>query len=191
MAASVRRICLSASVVIPTMIVQGTHRGSVGIGPLVVYVGWTARACPGHRGAEVCDVSAKAAIVRRISVAAAALVLWGLGSVAAAGQVRNPPPGTDLAAVARAPKPVSPGQLFARMLFFAYQRGAGPSKGHKCPMSPSCSEYARLAVERFGVLRGSILAADRLHRCGHDLRFYPTVFDDRGAGSWDPPPPAP
>ncbi len=82
---------------------------------------------------------------------------------------------------------VGPAHLIAKALFFVYQRGAAPSKGQKCPMSPSCSEYGRLAVERFGLVKGSLMAADRLHRCGHDLRYYPTVFDDRGAGSWDPP----
>src|SRR5207248_8138753 len=85
--------------------------------------------------------------------------------------------------------PLGPADLMARALFFVYQRGAAPSKGHKCPMSPSCSEFGRLAVKHFGLLRGSLMAADRLHRCGHDLRYYPTVFDDRGAGSWDPPSP--
>jgi putative component of membrane protein insertase Oxa1/YidC/SpoIIIJ protein YidD len=84
-------------------------------------------------------------------------------------------------------RPVGPGHLMDSALFFIYQRGAGPSKGQKCPMSPSCSEYGRRAVERFGFLKGAIMTADRLHRCGHDLRYYPTVFDDRGAGSWDPP----
>ena len=85
------------------------------------------------------------------------------------------------------PRPVGPAHVISKLLFFAYQRGASPSKGHRCPMSPSCSEYGRLAVEHFGILRGSIMAADRLHRCGHDLRFYPIVFEDHRSESWDPP----
>jgi len=36
--------------------------------------------------------------------------------------------------------------------------------GH-CRFTPSCSEYAREAVLRFGALHGSILAAWRLLRC--------------------------
>jgi len=34
-----------------------------------------------------------------------------------------------------------------------------------CRYVPSCSEYAMEAVERFGVLRGGLLAAGRLLRC--------------------------
>jgi putative membrane protein insertion efficiency factor len=43
-----------------------------------------------------------------------------------------------------------------------------------CRFTPSCSEYARIAVERHGALRGSWLAAKRLGKCrpfgshGHD-----------------------
>ncbi|AOY58881.1 conserved uncharacterized protein, DUF37 [Desulfococcus multivorans] len=37
-----------------------------------------------------------------------------------------------------------------------------------CPMTPSCSEYAREAVARHGELRGWIMACDRLMRCGRD-----------------------
>ncbi|WP_243361744.1 membrane protein insertion efficiency factor YidD [Fundidesulfovibrio terrae] len=36
--------------------------------------------------------------------------------------------------------------------------------GH-CRFTPSCSEYAREAVLRFGPFRGSLLAAWRLLRC--------------------------
>mgnify|MGYP000912486200 CR=1 FL=1 len=34
-----------------------------------------------------------------------------------------------------------------------------------CRFYPSCSEYARQAVDRFGVVRGGTLAARRLLRC--------------------------
>ena len=43
-----------------------------------------------------------------------------------------------------------------------------------CRFYPSCSEYARLSIERYGVLRGSVMAARRLSRC-HP--FHPGGFD--------------
>jgi hypothetical protein len=34
-----------------------------------------------------------------------------------------------------------------------------------CPYEPSCSEYARQAIEQYGSVRGSLMAAGRLARC--------------------------
>ena len=38
-----------------------------------------------------------------------------------------------------------------------------------CRYQPTCSDYAREAVERHGALRGTVMAARRLARC-HPLR---------------------
>lgn len=38
-----------------------------------------------------------------------------------------------------------------------------------CRYQPTCSEYAREAVERYGALRGTIMAARRLAKC-HPFR---------------------
>ena len=38
-----------------------------------------------------------------------------------------------------------------------------------CRYQPTCSDYAREAVERHGALRGTVLAARRLARC-HPFR---------------------
>jgi putative membrane protein insertion efficiency factor len=47
----------------------------------------------------------------------------------------------------------------------AYQRAFSPAFGERCKYYPSCSEYAVQAVERFGILRGLVLASWRLLRC--------------------------
>jgi uncharacterized protein len=47
----------------------------------------------------------------------------------------------------------------------AYQRAVSPLLGARCKYYPSCSEYAAQAIERFGILRGLVLAAWRLLRC--------------------------
>ena len=47
-----------------------------------------------------------------------------------------------------------------------YQRRLSPLKpSPTCRFSPSCSEYAALAIERFGAVRGGWLAAWRVARC--------------------------
>jgi putative membrane protein insertion efficiency factor len=57
---------------------------------------------------------------------------------------------------------ISPAQLF---LF-------GPAGG--CRFTPTCSQYAMLAIQSRGILTGSVLAAKRICRChpwggcGHD-----------------------
>lgn len=48
-----------------------------------------------------------------------------------------------------------------------------------CRFQPTCSEYGRLAVQRFGAWRGGALLAVRLLRCGPWTR----------AGTADPVPP--
>ena len=47
----------------------------------------------------------------------------------------------------------------------AYQRVISPAFGDRCRYYPSCSEYAVQAVQRFGILRGLVLAGWRLLRC--------------------------
>jgi putative membrane protein insertion efficiency factor len=47
----------------------------------------------------------------------------------------------------------------------AYQRLFSPMLGARCRYYPSCSEYAAQAIERFGILRGVLLAGWRLLRC--------------------------
>ncbi|OXM99285.1 cytosolic protein [Bifidobacterium vansinderenii] len=46
-----------------------------------------------------------------------------------------------------------------------YQRRISPLFGPCCKYYPSCSRYALTAIQRFGAIRGSILAILRLMRC--------------------------
>jgi putative membrane protein insertion efficiency factor len=47
----------------------------------------------------------------------------------------------------------------------AYQLLLSPVVGRRCKYYPSCSEYAAQAVQRYGILRGLVLAGWRLLRC--------------------------
>jgi hypothetical protein len=46
-----------------------------------------------------------------------------------------------------------------------YQIFISPAFGPVCRFEPSCSRYAAEALEKFGLARGSLLAARRIARC--------------------------
>ena len=60
-------------------------------------------------------------------------------------------------------------------LIAAYQRWISPMLGSHCRFHPTCSTYAAQAIDRYGSLRGTLLALRRLGRC-HPL----------DAGGYDP-----
>jgi uncharacterized protein len=72
---------------------------------------------------------------------------------------------------------VTAGTRIALGAVVTYQRLVSPLLPSACRFAPTCSEYARLALEQHGILRGIGLAARRLLRC-HP--FHP--------GGYDPPP---
>ena len=53
----------------------------------------------------------------------------------------------------------------ALWLIKAYQLFVSPMRPPTCRFYPSCSAYAVTALRRFGIVRGSWLAARRLLRC--------------------------
>ena len=63
---------------------------------------------------------------------------------------------------------MSIGRLLATPVIWlirVYQRVISPMRPPTCRFYPSCSAYAVTALERYGVLRGSWMAARRLGRC--------------------------
>lgn len=56
-------------------------------------------------------------------------------------------------------------RALALVLVGLYQRIAPPSVRGSCRFHPSCSDYARQAIERHGVVRGAALALRRIARC--------------------------
>lgn len=72
-----------------------------------------------------------------------------------------------------------------------YQLVLSPHVGGGCRFTPTCSNYAIQALERYGALKGTILAVHRILRCnpwgGHG--FDPPVwYTERGRAL--PPDPA-
>lgn len=46
-----------------------------------------------------------------------------------------------------------------------YQKCISPLIPNRCRYYPSCSQYAVIALQRFGLLKGSYLAIKRILRC--------------------------
>ena len=76
----------------------------------------------------------------------------------------------------------------AKGFLTGYKKFIGRGRQSTCPMSPSCSQYAVEAVQKLGPVEAFFLTADRLHRCGHDLQYYPLVFTKNGYRHFDPLP---
>ena len=55
-----------------------------------------------------------------------------------------------------------------RMLIYGirgYQKYISPMKTTRCPYYPTCSNYGLQAVEKYGPLKGGLLAVWRILRC--------------------------
>jgi uncharacterized protein len=72
---------------------------------------------------------------------------------------------------------MSAGARVAATLLRFYKNAISPFLPRACRYEPTCSVYAREAIERYGLWRGSGLAIARLARC-HPFR----------AGGFDPVP---
>ena len=49
-----------------------------------------------------------------------------------------------------------------------YQKAISPyfsSKGIHCKYYPTCSEYTKQAIEKYGAIKGSLLGCERIIRC--------------------------
>ena len=55
-------------------------------------------------------------------------------------------------------------RILIKLLRF-YQRKISPLKKPCCRFYPSCSEYAVLAIQKHGVIKGSLKALWRILRC--------------------------
>jgi putative membrane protein insertion efficiency factor len=53
----------------------------------------------------------------------------------------------------------------ALALITAYQKLLSPMLPRSCRFYPSCSEYAKQAIQKYGVVKGGWLALKRIARC--------------------------
>lgn len=59
-------------------------------------------------------------------------------------------------------------------LIFVYQKGISPMMGPHCRYYPTCSQYTKEAILRYGAVRGAWLGLKRICRCNP---FYPGGYD--------------
>ena len=46
-----------------------------------------------------------------------------------------------------------------------YQKFLSPLKHTRCPYTPTCSQYGLEAIQKYGAVKGSLLACWRILRC--------------------------
>lgn len=54
---------------------------------------------------------------------------------------------------------------FIIFLINLYQKYISPSLGKRCIYYPTCSEYTKQAVDKYGIIKGSILGFIRILKC--------------------------
>ena len=54
--------------------------------------------------------------------------------------------------------------IIIKIILF-YRKYLSPLKSTKCPYYPTCSQYGLEAVQKYGAVRGGMLAAWRILRC--------------------------
>jgi putative membrane protein insertion efficiency factor len=50
-------------------------------------------------------------------------------------------------------------------LIIFYQKSISPWFGPKCKFEPTCSEYTKQAIEKYGAIKGTIIGIKRILRC--------------------------
>jgi uncharacterized protein len=80
----------------------------------------------------------------------------------------------------------SAGKSLVLVLLQGYKWAVSPLLPPSCRYLPTCSEYAREAVQRYGALRGSWMAVARLLRC-HPLAkggYDPVIREKQDPRGW-------
>lgn len=74
----------------------------------------------------------------------------------------------------------------ARALLVFYKRNISSAMPNRCIYTPTCSSYTYQAIEKYGVLRGSIMGFFRILRCNPFAKggFDPVKENYRGKAKW-------
>lgn len=84
----------------------------------------------------------------------------------------------------------------ALAFIFLYRRYISSQDISACVFSPTCSEFGMRSINRYGIIRGLLMASDRLQRCHPMAIFYldrqytwsgtspPRLTEMHGVGTW-------
>lgn len=123
---------------------------------------------------------------RQLWMAAFCAAGWMCMPQANGASMRGPHDSPSLEAGATALSPAYTSQL-CRLGFRVYQKGFSICINSDCPMTPSCSNYAKDAVHRHGALLGTLLTADRLLHEKTEVSRVPKIWiPAQGWRSLDP-----
>jgi putative component of membrane protein insertase Oxa1/YidC/SpoIIIJ protein YidD len=104
------------------------------------------------------------------------LIIGETVAPAVADQLRSPWP---VKTAANQKKDYSPSTLGSAFDFYVklFQRYISPVDGRRCQLYPTCSQYARLCLQKHGGFLGFIMSADRLMRDNWGVsRYYPPIL---------------
>jgi len=76
-----------------------------------------------------------------------------------------------------------------QLWFGLYRKFISPARGNVCNFTPTCSQYAEESIKQYGLLKGIIMATDRLQRCNYCISsaYYPIIeLPYRGPVYYDP-----
>ncbi|KYO67245.1 membrane protein insertion efficiency factor YidD [Thermovenabulum gondwanense] len=57
------------------------------------------------------------------------------------------------------------GKKILIFLIKIYQEYISPLKPRTCRFYPTCSEYAKISIDKYGVIKGIVMAVKRILRC--------------------------
>jgi uncharacterized protein len=108
-----------------------------------------------------------------------------LATTSAADSMKGP---WEAASSRRAAKETRPEVIAAGAMLRAFQRVISPVDGPRCRLVPTCSEFARQAVKRYGLPIGIMLTASRLMRDNASVeRYYRRALIGGRIVLYDPP----
>lgn len=60
------------------------------------------------------------------------------------------------------------------LLLGVWRNYLSPIDGPRCGFRPTCAEYARQAINQYGMVKGTVIASERLQRCNgcHNYSVY-------------------